>query len=119
MSVVKAHYIAVRRNDAGVLLILPVKLAISDRSEEVPLSLIRPTFGVTQNPVQLSGVIIDVHNSIDVAAGKGDGICIGIVPQRIAVEPVFRRPTAGFALAGDQKIAEIPSAQHFAGIAIQ
>ena len=68
--VVKAHNIAVRCDDAGMLLILPSEV-IADWFEEILLHLFRPAFRITDDPVQISGLIIDVYDGINVTSGEG------------------------------------------------
>ena len=70
VMVVEAHNIAVRCDDAGMLLVLPSEV-IADWFEEVLLHLFRPSFRIADDPVQFSGLIIDVYHGIDVTSGEG------------------------------------------------
>ncbi len=108
MSVVKAHHITVRSNHICVLLILPVKLPISHRSEEILLVLLRPSCRIANNPIQLTAVIINIHHRVNMAPGECQRIGILVIPHRIVVEPVMGRPASRFAASRIQKLLIIP-----------
>ena len=106
--VVKAHDVAVRGDQARVLLILPLEVG-SYRLEEIAVHpLLRPSFRIGQDPVKLSGLKIDVDDGIHMSSGKCQAVALLIVPHRVVVEPVLLRPAAALSQSGLQEILIIP-----------
>ena len=95
MAVVKAHDIAVGQNHTGVLLILPVEFSVSHGLEEILLHIFRPAGGISQNPVELSGLKITVDDNVLMTSGEGQRVGLLVVPYGIVVEPVVGVLTSG------------------------
>ena len=110
LTVVEAHDVAVRADHAGVLFILPVEVGhVAYGLEEVLLHVFGPGFGVADDPVELAGLVVEVHHGVLMAAGNGDGLVLVVVPQGVVVEPVMSGPAAGVAHGvGIQEILVIP-----------
>ena len=119
VAIIKHHDIAIRKHHTGVLLILPVEISFARRCKEIAAHhVFRPPFRISDDPVELSRLEVNIDNRVLVPAGQCQRVGSFVIPHRIVMEPVVFGPASGFRSFLRKYFFVIPGLDDFSASAV-